>query len=395
MTERIALAEVAEINPRVRRSMRDRDASAMVPFIAMAAVSETGAVSYDERRPLGGLLQGYTAFERGDVLLAKITPCFENGKATHVTDLPADVGFGSTEFHVLRPRATIDGRYLFHAIWNPALRRAGERQMSGTAGQKRLPTDFLRAYKIPVPPLAEQRRIAAILDHADAIRRKVREALRLLDAFLQSAFRDIFGDLARNAMGWEMVAFPELLQQPLRNGLSPATGGTVIAPVLTLSAISGPRFEPAAVKIASFAHSAAPGQHADERDFLICRGNGNLNLVGRGHFPHGLPDHTLFPDTMIAARINRSRAEPRFFEALWMTDAVRRPLERGARTTSGIHKINQQVLLSLTVPLPPIDVQRRFARIAQVASGMRARLFAGAAEDLMASLTQRAFLEPV
>ena len=119
MTPRVALGDVAEINPPLPLSARKMNPEEMVPFIPMAAVSVDGGVRYDERRPVSSLLQGYTSFVRGDVLLAKITPCLENGKAADLSDLPSEFGFGSTEFHVLRAGAELDVRYLFHLVCNP------------------------------------------------------------------------------------------------------------------------------------------------------------------------------------------------------------------------------------------------------------------------------------
>jgi type I restriction enzyme S subunit len=197
------LSELAEINPSMPAAVRSSGLDRLVPFLPMSAVSEQGHASYEQRRPIRELLKGFTYFERGDLLLAKITPCFENGKAAFLGDLPENMGFGSTEFHVLRPRPDVDPRYLFHAVWGNAFRSTGAASFTGSAGQKRLPASFFDRYKIPLPPLAEQRRIAALLDKADGIRRKRRESLRLLDEFLRSAFLEMFGDPVRNEKGWD------------------------------------------------------------------------------------------------------------------------------------------------------------------------------------------------
>ncbi len=151
-------------------------------FLPMAAVSEDGLIAFEEERPVREVRKGYTYFERGDVLVAKITPCFENGKATRTSALRKPFGFGSTEFHVLRAGNEIDPSYLFHMIWNSKFRTVGMNNMTGSAGQKRVPADFLKRLEIPLPPLPEQRRIAAILDKADALRRKRRNSRPLPSA---------------------------------------------------------------------------------------------------------------------------------------------------------------------------------------------------------------------
>jgi len=186
------LSEVCQVNPRLPK---DSDESQEVSFLAMASISEDGVLLNQETRILGETKKGFTYFERGDVIVAKITPCFENGKAAYLDSLQTKIGFGSTEFHVLRPDIDrLDGKYLFYLIWNDKFRFIAERSMSGSAGQKRVPAKFLQDFSIPLPPLEEQKRIAAILDKADAIRQKRQEAIALADDFLRSVFLDMFGD---------------------------------------------------------------------------------------------------------------------------------------------------------------------------------------------------------
>ncbi len=119
----------------------------------MSSVSEKGKILDQELRVLSETKKGFTYFERGDILLAKITPCFENGKAVFTSELKNLIGYGSTEFHVLRPIQGIsDGKYLFYLVWNDSFRHYGQHAMKGAAGQKRISSDFLKNYKIPLPP---------------------------------------------------------------------------------------------------------------------------------------------------------------------------------------------------------------------------------------------------
>lgn len=188
----VKLADVCQVNPRLPK---EYDETQDVSFLAMASISEDGILLNQETRVLSETKKGFTYFERGDVIVAKITPCFENGKAAYLDSLQTQVGFGSTEFHVLRPDITqLDGKYLFYLIWNQKFRFIAERSMSGSAGQKRVPAGFLQNFEIPLPPLEEQKRIAAILDKADAIRQKRQQAIALADDFLRSVFLDMFGD---------------------------------------------------------------------------------------------------------------------------------------------------------------------------------------------------------
>ena len=213
------LREVATINPRFDRKSA-LDLSEPVTFVPMAAVSESsGAVEIEAERALGEVIKGFTSFQDRDVLVAKITPCFENGKIAHAR-IPNRLGFGSTEFHVVRADPEqLNDRYLYHFLRQERVRKEGERKMTGSAGQRRVPKNFLEMLRIPLPPLPEQRRIAAILDKADVLRSKRREAIAKLDQLLQSVFLDMFGDPVTNPKGWEQVTFGDLIKVKSGNGL--------------------------------------------------------------------------------------------------------------------------------------------------------------------------------
>jgi type I restriction enzyme S subunit len=110
-----------------------------VSFLGMADVSEDGKVSTAHRRKVSEVSNGFTYFENNDVLVAKITPCFENGKGALVSNLVNGRGFGSTEFHVLRAKPQIEPEFLFLLTRTHAFRANGEKHMVGSAGQKRVP----------------------------------------------------------------------------------------------------------------------------------------------------------------------------------------------------------------------------------------------------------------
>jgi len=207
----VKLSDVCQVNPRLPKTY---DENQEVSFLAMASVSEDGKLLTQETRTLGETKKGFTYFERGDVIVAKITPCFENGKAVYLEELNTQIGFGSTEFHVLRPNTErLNGKYLFYLIWNSKFRSIAERSMSGSAGQKRVPADFFKNFEIPLPPLVEQKRIAAILDKADAIRQKRQQAIALADQFLRSVFLDMFGDPVTNPKGWPLTKCQNIFER--------------------------------------------------------------------------------------------------------------------------------------------------------------------------------------
>jgi len=120
----VELGDVCEINPRAPKNIPDET---VVSFLPMSAVSELGFLSFEELRTYREVKKGYTYFERGDVLIAKITPCFENGKATVTDKIRNQIGFGSTEFHVVRPSPQVDAQYIFFLLWSGFFRIIGEK----------------------------------------------------------------------------------------------------------------------------------------------------------------------------------------------------------------------------------------------------------------------------
>lgn len=164
------LLDLGEINPR-NQVGEDSESVVMATFVPMAAVSESYSIAITgEVRPWAEISKGYTHFANGDVLLAKITPCFENGKSAVVQGLEHNIGSGSTEFHIFRPISDdVNPAYVYLFIRSPLFRAKGEASMTGTAGQKRLPTDYFALCAIPLPPTEEQSRIVAKVDELMAL----------------------------------------------------------------------------------------------------------------------------------------------------------------------------------------------------------------------------------
>lgn len=154
------LKRVAKINPSKGSSPFTRDHDLEVVFLPMENVQEDGSYISETKKSIKDVWDGFTYFEKGDIIVAKITPCFENGKGAYLTNLETEIGFGSTEFHVLRPNELIDPRFLFLITRSNKFMDIGTGSMTGAAGQKRVPTDFIENFTIAVPPKSEQKQIA-------------------------------------------------------------------------------------------------------------------------------------------------------------------------------------------------------------------------------------------
>ena len=159
----VPLSEAVAVNPKIDRSQLADDTQ--VSFVPMAAVGAAdGSIDADTVRPYAEVKKGYTHFRENDVLFAKVTPCMENGKMAVARKLKNGMGFGSTEFHVLRPREGVDPHYVYHFVSSQTFRKEAARHMTGAVGLRRVPSAFLESAEIPLPALGVQREIVAELE---------------------------------------------------------------------------------------------------------------------------------------------------------------------------------------------------------------------------------------
>ncbi|MBS0214063.1 MAG: restriction endonuclease subunit S [Proteobacteria bacterium] len=166
----MTLAEACEIKPPKSESRRLENSAAAVSFLPMEDLGiETKFAMPTKTKPLNEVDgSSYTYFADGDVLLAKITPCFENGKLGIASNLVNGVGFGSSEYIVFRPSSSLNREWLYYFLSRNSFRQEGAERMTGAVGHKRVAKEFIESSRIPIPPLPEQQRIVGILDEAFA-----------------------------------------------------------------------------------------------------------------------------------------------------------------------------------------------------------------------------------
>lgn len=186
------LGEICEINPRNKI-----DDNLDAGFIPMPMVSQLfGIKPTYEIRKWGSIKKGFTHFANNDVVVAKITPCFENSKAGIISDLPNGIGAGTTELNVLRGNKFVLPEYIYAFVKRIDFLKNGERIMKGVAGQQRVPTEYFYNTPIPLPPLSEQKRIVAEIEKQFALTQQLKEKVlanqqateQLLKALLHQAF---------------------------------------------------------------------------------------------------------------------------------------------------------------------------------------------------------------
>lgn len=382
----VRLGEVADLNPRLTSRPTDET---MVSFLAMADVEVDGTTTSGVDRPFHEVARGYTQFRNGDVLVAKITPCFENGKIAQANTRHAQAA-GSTEFHVVRPRSEIlDGRYLHHFLRQPLIRIAGERKMTGSGGQRRVPEHYLSRLEIPLPSPSEQRRIAKMLDQADELPVKRRQAIALLDDLAQSVFFEMFGDPGARSSRWPITTVANVAEQ--------VTDGEHLTPIRESTGIkllSARNIQDGYLDLQKVDHiGPAEYQRISRRckpelgDILIsCSGTiGRVALVD-----------TKEPLSLVRSvaliKPDRSQVTSNYMLNLLRTPALRTRMLRAANASSQAN-LFQGPIKKLPIPLPPMSLQceldERSARITKHKASNQDNL--ALLDELFGSLRQRAF----
>ena len=187
------LGNVCTINPSKSRDKRLTN-DLRVSFIPMPAVTEDGKIDVSETKLYNDVKAGFTYFTEDDVLFAKITPCMENGKGAVAQGLCNGIGFGSTEFHVLRPIPGISNPHWIYTLTAfQQFRKDAASKMTGSAGQRRVPASFLKNYKVSVPPIELQNQFAAFVVHTKHIKIAKKNTIDRLKELKESLMQQYFG----------------------------------------------------------------------------------------------------------------------------------------------------------------------------------------------------------
>jgi type I restriction enzyme S subunit len=199
------LVEVCEIKPLKKLAKETLGENELVSFIPMEDLGVmVKTIIPVKQKKLIEVIGSYTYFANNDVLLAKITPCFENGKLGIARSLTNGIGFGSSEYIVFRSKGYLHEEFLFYFLSQEKFREEGKKNMTGAVGHKRVSKEFIENYLIPLPPLPEQQRIVAILDECFAALEKakanaeqnLKNSKELFESYLQGVFEN-------KGEGWE------------------------------------------------------------------------------------------------------------------------------------------------------------------------------------------------
>jgi len=164
-------------------------------FLPMETISIDGKINCEQKQKIKDMWSGFTYFKRNDVVMAKITPCFENGKGAYLAELETDFGFGTTELIVMRPSKNIMGEFLYYFTMTSKFRKDGEEVMTGAAGQKRVPTDFVKNYIIALPSVKEQEKIIEFIKiksaELDRVIEKTKSEIDLIQEYRTRLISDV------------------------------------------------------------------------------------------------------------------------------------------------------------------------------------------------------------
>lgn len=368
----VPLSQVAEVNPK-----RPITKGAIAPFVEMAAVRvDLPHVDYISEREFTG---SGSKFQNGDTLFARITPCAENGKTAYVDSLPPHVsGHGSTEFIVLGPRPGMsDGRFLYYLAKSDLVRSYAIGQMEGTSGRQRVPARVFDELILPIPPLPEQKKIAAILGSMDdAIQatqavidqtRKVKAGL--LQQLLTRGLNNpplVETDFGPRPSHWMVLTLGDVVEES-RYGTSAKCESTPAGmPVLRIPNVVSGKVNFDDLKFTRLEDAEISRLRLLPGDILVVRTNGNPEYVGRAAV---VPEHEgtlLYASYLIRLRLNGSRAVPKYIGAVLSDAQTRRFLGKTARTSAGNFNVNGTELASIPLALPPLEEQESIVEVLEV-----------------------------
>jgi len=340
----VSLGEVCTINPAKRDGLA-LPPDTLVSFVPMSDLSENRMTFLAKvTKRLEELGTSYSYFADGDVLLAKVTPCFENGKAGVAKNLTNGVGFGSSEFYVLRPGDRVLAEYLYFCVTRPNFREPAIAQMTGTGGLQRIPKVYVEQFRIPLPPLEVQKEIVAEIEGYQKV---IDGARAVLDYYRPHV--PIHPD-------WPVVELGEICS--FKNGIN----FTKAASGFTVKIIGVSDFRTnlhAPLSDLDEVHLDAPlGEEYLVRagDILFVRSNGNPDLVGRSLFVPPPREPTTFSGFTIRGRIEDNRVLPLFYAHFFKSRDFAEMIKTVGQGAN-IRNLSQAILSRVKVPLPPLATQ--------------------------------------
>ena len=354
------LGEVCLINPKSCTLRDDTEVS----FIPMTKVGEHGEFDASEIKNYSEVKKGFTNFQNGDILFAKITPCMENGKGAIAHNMKNGIGFGSTEFHVLRPDTDkITSEWLYYLTTWKTFRKEAERNMTGSAGQKRVPKTFLENYVVNLPDIDTQKSENKILRKVDDLFFLRKQQLAKLDELVKVRFVEMFGEISDNSMNWDCFTIGKLISTIESgwsgNGKQREKHADEIA-VLKVSAVTKGYFIPTECKVLDDQHNIKKYVYPQKGDILFSRANTKEMVGATVLIKKDYPD-LILPDKLWKIRFCTD-VNPIYMKHVLSTTTVRNAFSAASTGTSGsMYNVSMEKFKGVIIPVPPLSVQNEFA----------------------------------
>ena len=379
------LGDVCIINPK----SPGFDDNLKVSFIPMPKVGENGEFDPSEIKEYREVKKGFTYFQNSDVLFAKITPCMENGKGAIARELKNGVGFGSTEFHVLRPLAErVSSKWLFYLLSWPSFRKDAEKNMTGSAGQKRVPKSFLEGYSLVVPSLEEQQSMTDTLDKVSGLIFLRKQQLSKLDELVKSRFVELFGGADYPKVLFENVCVF------LRNGASiKQTKGAGGYPITRIETLSNDVFNIDRLGYADITDLEKYQSYVlHHGDILISHINSVAYLGRAVQYKGQLDSPIIHGMNLLCARIADSY-NPTYIEWFFKTPMAKEYIASITKKAVNQASITTSDLKKMEVPNPPIKSQEQFTTFVEQTdkSKLAVQRSLGKLETLKKALMQKYF----
>lgn len=273
-----SLKDCVEVNPQKSKDpLILSNSIEEVSFVPMAFVGENGSIDCSCIKNYDEVKSGFTYFKENDVLFAKITPCMENGKGCIAKGLHNGIGFGSTEFHVLRPLDNLcNPKWLYYVSTSQEMRRSAEKKMTGSAGQRRVPAKFLEDFKISIPPIELQKQFATFVSQVDKSKFLLQQMIAKLELLKKSRFIEMF-----EKEKYPVVNLEELIDKNIETAKKDFSKESIIK-YIDISSIDNVNHR--IIGYNEFVLSDAPSraqQHIRFNDILVSTVRPNLKNVAR------------------------------------------------------------------------------------------------------------------
>jgi len=377
----VKLGEVCKINPRRDKSITS---STEISFIEMKSLLENGNV-HPVTVPVGKYLKRYTPFQKHDILIAKITPCFQNGKIG-LANIDTDFGFGTTEFHVVRSGETLSPEYLTFFLRQQWILDAGEKCMTGSGGQRRVPKAFLENLKLPLPPFGEQKRIAEILGGASKAINEIRTEIKRVE-LLCGAVVSLYAEDQSTKKLEDLATLSGGLSLGSHRKNKPHSVG-----YLRVANVFWGKILYDEIKELNCTDQEFERTLLQDGDVLITEAHANRFQVGRSAVFRGEEQALVFQNHLFRARPNKN-IDSDVLAAMLSSVAVRRQLYQMTKTTSGLNTISISQVRSLRVPVLDTTKQAELLSFLQESNKLNYLLHRKLSllQELQKSLANRAF----